>query len=221
MRSREEVEKEAIRYNISLTKEVPKTTSELEKEISKVKESTDLFHRIPNEIFLHIIQGMDVETLINFCKTSKRFAEFCKVDSVWKTLLERDYKYNLKIVYPDDPKKSYLFLKHYNELVNSGKVDIASYDACEWLKIGEIVEYRKDHKPYIIIKIMREDNDDEDSPCSLKLINILESKKPIIVQHKDVTYLYNDQDIAFADAAGGPNEWLQPTRWMKKKESNK
>ncbi len=65
------------------------TTTKVTKII--VSDTEMKLHLLTYDVILPIISTLSVESIINLCKTSRKFAAICKDNQVWKFLLKRDF----------------------------------------------------------------------------------------------------------------------------------
>ncbi len=81
--------------------------------------STEMkLHLLSYDVILPMISTLPIESIINLCKTSKKFAAICEDNRVWKFLLKRDFG----IVYTkkDGARKRYIRTYSFSPMVSCG-----------------------------------------------------------------------------------------------------
>ena len=80
---------------------------------------------LPKDVQTHILQGLPVNDILQYCQSNKSISQLCHSQSLWSVLLQRDYK---KLPTTRDARSEYvgMLLKEFASIANQEAMIIMS-----------------------------------------------------------------------------------------------
>ena len=80
---------------------------------------------LPKDVQTHILQGLPVDDILQYCESNKSISQLCHSQSLWSVLLQRDYN---KVPTTRDARSEYvgMLLKEFASIANREAMNIMS-----------------------------------------------------------------------------------------------